>query len=184
MFGGVGVHDRKTKTSYRKTNLEGYHWLNKIPTNPPSNAPMVMSRPFHMRPAPGDQCMSSKAKRSNMLAVLEGPLNQFQNSSQFLLIERRTWSNFASTSSFSLTASNLCASATRNSSSKSRIYCSWSRSLLSSPGRLEMRYSICCSFVIRSRASSSCPAWNSSVGRVSTGGGGQEDRGALVGPSL
>lgn len=79
-------------------------------------------------------------------------------------------------------ASCLCTSATRSSSSSSRMYRSWSCALFSRPGSVEIIISICCTFMIRSCASSTWPALNSSSGMGSTGcfGRGLERMACLV----
>jgi len=91
---------------------------------------------------------------------------QFQVYGRFTLL--KTVSNLASTSSFSSTACFRSFSAISNSSSNCRIVCSWSFSLFSRPGRIEMRYSICCSLRIKSCASSFCPSLKTSAGYGST----------------
>lgn len=65
-------------------------------------------------------------------------------------------------------ASSRCASAILSSSSSSLMLRSWSCSLLSNPGSIEIKYSICCSFVIRSCASSTWAALKTSGGCGST----------------
>lgn len=60
-------------------------------------------------------------------------------------------------------------SASRNSSASCRILASCSASLLPMPGSTLMRYSICCSFIIKSLASSLC-RWANVFGESGRGG--------------
>lgn len=78
--------------------------------------------------------------------------------SQGLLILLITSSNFPSSTSFSLTATLLFSSSATNSCSNFLILSCCSSVVFSSPGKLDISSSICCSRIIRSLASSRWPS--------------------------